>query len=155
MTDEKHSDAGATLTELVLEVFRLNGRLIAVGDRLVADAGLTSARWQVLGAIHFAPEPQTVSWLARSIGLTRQAVQRLVNELEAEGLAAFKANPSHRRAQLVALTRKGQTAYAAADRRQKPWANGLAKGLDRDELKRATDLLNTIRRRLETLADQD
>lgn len=149
MADEKHSTAGAALTELVLEIFRLNGRLLSAGDKLVADIGLTSARWQVLGAIHFAPEPQTVSWLARSMGLTRQAVQRLVNELEAEGLVAFKANPAHRRAQLVTMTRKGQSTYAAADRRQTPWVNTLAKGLDRAQLQSALALLGAIRSRLE------
>lgn len=153
MADERHSTGGAALTELVLEVFRLNGRLLSAGDRLVADIGLTSARWQVLGAIHYAGEPQTVSWLARSMGLTRQAVQRIVNELAAEGLVAFKPNPAHRRAQLATLTRKGQGAYAAADRRQTPWANALAKGLDRGELERALDLLNTIRNRLEAAND--
>ncbi|MEZ5958748.1 MAG: hypothetical protein R3C27_16235, partial [Hyphomonadaceae bacterium] len=68
MTDEKHSAAGAALTDLILEVFRVNGRLLAAGDRLAADVGLSSARWQVLGAIRFAREPQTVSWLARSMG---------------------------------------------------------------------------------------
>ncbi|MDH3233798.1 MAG: MarR family transcriptional regulator, partial [Alphaproteobacteria bacterium] len=39
------------VTALILETFRLNGRLLAAGDRLVGDLGLTSARWQVLGAI--------------------------------------------------------------------------------------------------------
>ena len=32
------------LTELILETFRLNGCLLAAGDRLTADLGLTSAR---------------------------------------------------------------------------------------------------------------
>jgi DNA-binding MarR family transcriptional regulator len=148
MGEAKHSAAGAVLTGLVLEIFRLNGALLSAGDKLVSDVGLTSARWQVLGAIHFADVPQTVSWLARSMGLTRQAVQRIVNELEVEGLVAFKANPAHRRAQLVTLTRKGQSAYAAADRRQIPWVNALAKGLDRAELESAITLLNAIRERL-------
>ena len=87
MIDDEHSSDGEILTGLVLEIFRLNGRLLTAGDRLIADVGLTSARWQVLGAIHYADEPQTVSWLARSMGLTRQAVQRIVNELEVAGLA--------------------------------------------------------------------
>ncbi len=82
----------------------------------------------MLGAVHYAEGPQTVSWLARSMGLTRQAVQRIVNDLEEDGLVAFKANPAHRRAQLVMMTREGQAAYAAADRRQTPWVNALAKG---------------------------
>lgn len=149
MSDDKHSLEGALLTDLVLEVFRINGRLLAAGDRLVADVGLTSARWQVLGAIHYAEEPQTVSWLARSMGLTRQAVQRIVNELEKDGLVSFKANPAHRRAQLVMMTRKGQAVYAAADRRQTPWANALAKGLERTELTTAVNILSVLRGRLE------
>lgn len=95
MAADKHSPGGAALTDLVLEVFRLNGRLLSAGDKLVAEAGLTSARWQVLGAIHYASEPQTVSWLARSMGLTRQAVQRIVNDLVGEGLIALKTNPAH------------------------------------------------------------
>lgn len=146
----KEKQTGAVLTELVLEVFRLNGRLLAAGDRLVGEAGLTSARWQVLGAIHLAGQPQTVSWLARSMGLTRQAVQRIVNELEALGLLAFRTNPSHRRAQLVQLTRKGQDAYAAADRLQRPWINRLAKGLDQIHVEQAIGVLATLRSRLET-----
>lgn len=153
MADDKHSAGGAALTDLVLEIFRLNGRLLAAGDRLVADVGLTSARWQVLGAIHYADEPQTVSWLARSMGLTRQAVQRIVNEMEADGLVTFKANPAHRRAPLVVLTRKGQAAYAAADRRQTPWVNALASGLDRADLKSALDLLSVIRSKLEAASE--
>lgn len=150
MADEKHSEEGAALTQLVLEVFRLNGRLLAAGDRLVFDAGLTSSRWQVLGAVHFAEGPQTVSWLARSMGLTRQAVQRIVNELEQQGLVAFKDNPAHRRAQLVVLTRKGRVTYLAADRQQKPWSNALAKGFSRAQLEQARTVLGAIRSRLES-----
>lgn len=104
----------------------------------------------MVGAIHYAGAPQTVSWLARSMGLTRQGVQRIVNELEGEGIVAFKANPAHRRAHLVTLTRKGQAAYAAAERRQTPWINALAKGLDRAELERTLRLLGEIRERLES-----
>src|SRR5712692_9690594 len=79
--------AGTALTELILDVFRLNGRLLAAGDRLVADIGLTSARWQVLGAIALAATPSPVAHLARGMGLTRQGAHRTVNDLGAEGLA--------------------------------------------------------------------
>ncbi|MEM9575345.1 MAG: MarR family transcriptional regulator, partial [Pseudomonadota bacterium] len=61
MPTNKHSPAGAVMTDLVLETFRLNGRLLASGDKLVEPLGLSSARWQVLGAIHFAETPQPVA----------------------------------------------------------------------------------------------
>ncbi|ANW03652.1 hypothetical protein LMTR13_29435 [Bradyrhizobium icense] len=42
--------------------------------------------WQVPGAIALAPSPQPVAWLARSMGLNRQGVQRIVNEMAEDGL---------------------------------------------------------------------
>jgi DNA-binding MarR family transcriptional regulator len=142
-------DGLEALTALILEVFRLNGRLISAGDRLVFDLKLTSARWQVLGAAALAPSPQPVAWLARSMGLHRQGVQRIVNELVAEGILVLEENPHHRRAKLVRLTKKGEGLFEAASRRQKPWAKRLAKGLPPKTIAAAHDLLKTLRERLE------
>src|ERR1700687_2833621 len=119
----------AAITDLIVEIFRLNGRLLAAGDALVADVGLTSARWQVLGAMALSPVPLPVAQIARNMGLTRQAVQRLVNEMERDGLVQFAPNPHHQRAKLVLLSSQGKTAFAAAMRRQGPWADDLATGL--------------------------
>src|SRR5262249_31482364 len=112
----KHTPQAAVLTDLILEVFRLNGRLLAVGDGLAAPVGLTSARWQVLGAMALAVTPQPVANIARNMGLTRQAVQRTVNELAAEGFVTFEANRHHRRAKLVVLTKQGQAAFDSVTR---------------------------------------
>ena len=95
MTRPRHTPGGKAATELILETFRCNGRLLAAGDRLVAKLGLTSARWQVLGAIAYSPTPEPVARLARNMGLHRQGVQRIVNELEKEGLVEFRPNPHH------------------------------------------------------------
>src|SRR5918999_264741 len=73
--------AGALFTDIVLEVFRLNGALIAAGNALANGTGLTSARWQVLGAVALAAASPTVAQIARAMGLTRQGVQRLVDVL--------------------------------------------------------------------------
>jgi DNA-binding MarR family transcriptional regulator len=149
MMTKRHTSAGAALTDLVLAVFRLNGRLLAAGDHLVSDLGLTSARWQVLGAIAQAPSPQPVAWLARSMGLNRQGVQRIVNEMREDDLVELRPNPHHRRAHLVALTKRGESAYAAASRLQTPWANALAKGLDGEELAAASRIIKALSERLE------
>jgi DNA-binding MarR family transcriptional regulator len=143
-----------SLTGLILEIFRVNGALIASGDRLVADIGLTSARWQVLGAIALSPAPEPVARLARAMGLHRQGVQRIVNELEAEGIVALADNPHHRRARLVRLTRKGEVLFHEADRRQKPWARHLAKGLDAKAIVAAQRLLSSLRERLEQALEE-
>jgi DNA-binding MarR family transcriptional regulator len=144
-----YTTAGEALTQLLLDIFRLNGRLLISGDRLVADIGLTSARWQVLGAIGLAEAALPVAHVARNMGLTRQAVQRIVNELAAEGLIEFAANPHHRRAKLVLLTAEGRRLYQAALQRQMPWVNGLAGLLDKEKIATATHVIRTLIRQLE------
>jgi DNA-binding MarR family transcriptional regulator len=144
-----HTAQGEALTDLILEIFKANGRLLAAGDQLAEPVGLTSARWQVLGAIALAAVPQPVANLARNMGLTRQAVQRTVNELSAEGFVAFDANPHHQRAKLVVLTKKGRAAYEAVSRLQRPWANALASGLTAKDLIAAARVLATLTSKLD------
>src|ERR1700733_8487746 len=104
MSKSIRSPAAAALSEVVLDLFRCNSLLLTAGDRLVAPLGLTSARWQVLGAMAAAERPQPVAWLARDMGGNRQNVQRIVNDLHKDGLVEFETNPHHRRAHLVVLT---------------------------------------------------
>jgi DNA-binding MarR family transcriptional regulator len=150
----RRTPAGLAVTELILEVFRLNGRLLVAGDRLVSRLGLTSARWQVLGAVALAERAEPVAWLARSMGLNRQGVQRIVNELVAEGHVTLEPNPHHRRASLVVLTAKGRTAFAAVDRLQTPWVNALAKGLRVEDIAAAKEIIAKLRTRLEDVVSE-
>ncbi len=136
------------LTSLVLDVFRLNGALLAAGDALVAELGLTSARWQVLGAIAFSPVPLPVAHIARNMGLTRQAVQRSVDEMRADDLVRLEPNPHHRRAMLVTMTEQGEAAYRAASERQARWADALGAGLPVESLEAAGALLRDLQLRL-------
>jgi DNA-binding MarR family transcriptional regulator len=150
MPKPQRTPAGDALTNLMLDLFRLNSLLLTAGDRLVARLGLTSARWQILGAIMDAERPQPVAWLARDLGANRQNVQRIVNDLNAEGLVAFKANPHHRRAQLVVLTDRGRRAFDAAMALQAPWVNGLSKGLPVKDLQTVHRIVADLRTRLES-----
>jgi len=149
MRNTKRTASGDALTDLILDLFRLNSRMLAAGDRLVAELGLTSARWQILGAIVTAERPQPVAWLARDLGANRQNVQRIVNDLQKEGLVAFETNPHHRRAQLVVLTDKGRLAFDAAMRLQAPWIDGLSDGLLVKDIKTVHHVITALRRKLE------
>lgn len=149
MNKIKRTPAGEALTSLILDLFRTNSILLTAGDRLVASLGLTSARWQILGAIVNADRPEPVAWLARNLGANRQNIQRIVNDLERDGLVVFEANPHHRRAQLVVLTDKGRQIYDAAGRLQVPWVNSLSDGLSVREVEIAHRVIGTLRDRLE------
>ena len=138
-----------SLTDLIIGVFRLNGALLVSGDALVGDLGLTSARWQVLGAIALSPVPLPVAHLARNMGLTRQAVQRSVDEMRHDGLVRLDPNPHHRRAMLVTMTELGSSAYRAASERQERWADVLAAGLSPEDIEAASLLMRELQRRLE------
>ncbi len=83
------------------------------------------------------------------MGLSRQGVQRIANELEKDGLVSFEPNPHHRRANLVILTKKGQDAYEAADQRQTEWVNRLSREFDLNELECALKVISTMRTKLE------
>jgi DNA-binding MarR family transcriptional regulator len=146
---DNRTPAGVAVSELIVSIFRLNGRLLISGDRLVAGLGLTSARWQVLGAIGISPTPEPVARLARNMGLNRQSVQRIVGELLAEGFVELKDNPHHRSAKLVVMTAKGEQAYKGALQLQAPWVNLLAQGVDRESIEAAGKVLDTLRQRLE------
>jgi DNA-binding MarR family transcriptional regulator len=149
MNDFKRMPGGAALTDLILDLFRLNSRMLASGDRLVAGLGLTSARWQILGTIVAADRSQPVAWIARDLGAARQNVQRIVNDLAEEELVAFAPNPHHRRASLVMLTDKGRSTYEAAMRLQAPWVNRLSEGLRVEDIETTRSVMTTLRRRLE------
>ena len=146
MTKSSSNDAIALFSELVLEVFRVNGKLLAVGDRLTADLGLTSARWQVMGAIGNDAIP--VAQIAHKMGLKRQSVQRLVNVLADEGIVEFRDNPHHQRAKLVQLTDVGHQRLEQISHIQNEWAGRVSDGLEIQQLRDAIHLLQDIQAKL-------
>lgn len=137
-------------TELILTLFPLHGALLAAGDSLSGKVGLSSALWQVLGALN--EKPRTVSQIGRAMGLTRQSVQRSVNILNEEGLVELVPNPDHQTSPLVRMTGKGVRAYQKVMCLQIKWSNGLGEQLKSGDLKIATQVLRTL---LETLDSDD
>ncbi len=145
-----HTPAGAALTRLVLESFRLNARVLAAGDRITRELGTSTARWSVLSQLELAGEPRTVAQVARALGLKRQGIQRLADALQAEGLLEFRLNPGHARAMLVTPTASGRRLLERLNSRQAQWANRLGAGLEARALDRATAGLLALRGALET-----
>ncbi|WP_024512505.1 MarR family winged helix-turn-helix transcriptional regulator [Bradyrhizobium sp. ARR65] len=154
MKRAKRTPEGDALTDLVLDLFRLDSLLLTAGDRLVASLGLTSARWQVLGAIVSAERPQPVAWLARDLGGNRQNVQRIINDLHRDDLVSFEINPHHRRAQLVVLTEIGRRTFEAAMELQAPWINDLSEGLSVKEIRTVHRVITALRDKLESSQDK-
>lgn len=136
-------------TELILDVFRLNNSLLAAGEKLANPVGLTSARWQLLGAIDAAGKPLSVSHLALRMSLSRQAVQRVVKDMLKRGLVGEQANPHHKRSPLIYITTLGRQSYQKVMSRQLPWVENLSENLEEGDLRQASKLLRRLIHRLQ------
>ena len=141
----ERTPAGNALTDLILEVFRLNGELLDAGDQITKPYGLTSARWQVMGALDLEGRSLTVAQIARRMGLARQGVQRIINDLERLGMVTLEDNVDHKRAKLVALTADGRQAMAQIEQAQIAWVNQLSDGLSERQINQALKLMQTVR----------
>ncbi|MFD4292322.1 MarR family winged helix-turn-helix transcriptional regulator [Rhodococcus sp. NPDC058505] len=150
MTELPHQQL---LSGLALASFRLNGQFLAVAEDLTRPVGLTAAWWQVLGAV--LPRPQPVADIARDMGITRQAVQRIANLLVDRGLAEYRPNPAHRRAKLVAATEEGRRAVRRIDPAHRAFARRLTRELDPDELASTLQAMHRLSAVLDRLAAPD
>ncbi|MCG9546304.1 MarR family transcriptional regulator [Vibrio sp. Isolate33] len=128
---------GEVFTKIALEIFKVSGLLNAEGDKLTEELGLSSARWKVMGAIEKSDDLVTVSQIARIMGQSRQATQRVTDIMVKDGLLTWFDNPNHKKAKLVNMTEKGKEAYALLDKKQEVWAESGAEGIARDELDKA------------------
>ncbi|GAB5404951.1 MAG: MarR family winged helix-turn-helix transcriptional regulator [Aureliella sp.] len=138
-----NAEKGELFTELVLEIFKLNGLLLAEGDRIAGEYELSSARWKVLGALALHGSPMTVAQIGRHMGQARQSVQRIANDMAKSGHFTWVDNPNDKRAMLLKLTAKGKTVYNQLESLQAPWAANAASELEHNELESA---LSVIRR---------
>lgn len=136
------------LTALTLTVFRLNGALLQWGDALVEPLGLTSARWQTLGAIALAGKPLTAPQVGQAMGVTRQGAQKQLNVMVEHGLVEARPNPTHRRSPLYALTPRGRELYRRAETLWMRRAAEMAALLPSSHLQVAQTTLETMLRHL-------
>lgn len=148
-TADGNADAPSLLSRTAIGVFRLNGRFLSVAEELAGPAGLTAARWQVLGAV--LTEPLPVSGIARAMGITRQSVQRIADLLVDGGLAEYVPNPAHRRAKLLRPTEEGRTAVSRITPAHAEFAARLAEALGEEEFARTVQVLERLSDAMDTL----
>lgn len=145
----KRTLSGEVLTEIILEIFRLNGSLLEAGNKITKPLNLTSARWQVMGAIEIAKRPLTVAQIARRMGLTRQGVQRIVKDLIKLEMVVSESNPDHKRSPLIYISDKGEKTMIEVNKAQALWVNKIADNISDRELNKVFKILQKIRNRIE------
>ena len=138
------SRLGQEIDQLVVSVFQLNGVLLAAGDQITAPFGLTSARWQVLGALAFSAHALTIPQIAKDMGLSRQAVIKQIKLLAVDGLVQSQSNEAHKRAELWSLTPAGREKYEDIMTSQRALAQVWRKGLTLAELAECSRVLKHL-----------
>jgi len=106
--------------------------------------GLTHARWKVIGAIALSSSGLTVPGIARVLGQSRQAVQRITDVMVDDGLLAYVPNPKHKRSLLVTLTEQGIDTYNMLREVQDPWAIENTEDIPIEELETALRLVRRL-----------
>ena len=100
----------------VSEVFDLIGALYRRGLRKLEQGeeveGVSVGVRSVLVLLH-RYGPMTVPQMGRLMTLTRQFVQRMVNDALARGWAETTPNPAHQRSSLIRITDEGQAVITA------------------------------------------
>lgn len=133
---------------LIADVYQLAGLSRHTAEGIARAEGQSTARWHVLSVL--SERPITVSDAARRLGLARQSVQRVVNELMAEGLVVRSDNPDDARAPLVRLSDAGRETLgrlnAAGDRHRGRLLAGT--DLDAASLSRARTVVRELIRML-------
>ena len=128
-------------------VHELSAKAVANG---LSRTDLTVPLRAVLERLHVGG-PQTVPSIARSLYVTRQGVQALVDRARELGLVETRANPEHRRSHLVALTDRGEREFVTLHDAELARLTPLAEGLAADDIAAAVRVLDLLVSGLEQL----
>ena len=131
------------IAELMLEVAQCFFRIRALGQK----TGLITS-WGG-GAFGFMRSlallgPLTVPQIAQMRPTSRQRMQRLADELGAEGLVEFIDNPKHRRSKLVRLTPEGDARYRELDARLLSIASTMGVALSEADIRKTLEIVRHL-----------
>ena len=131
------------IAELRLEVAQCFFRIRAVGQK---TGLITSWGGGAFGFLRSLARlgPLTVPQIAQMRPTSRQRMQRLADELAAEGLVRFVDNPKHRRSKLVQLTHKGEVRFRELDTRFLTIASTMGDTLSEADVRRATETVQQL-----------
>lgn len=147
------TDAGQAIEDLIIEIVATFFLLRAEGMRIGVVSPSGEGYWSVLRLLKVYGA-QTVPQLARYRYVPRQSVQKLANEMLADGVIELVNNPAHKRSKLLRLTPKGEAVFAELSDRIAALAETLAEGKDAAQLQSAAGVVKHLHKQLRTMLNQ-
>jgi DNA-binding MarR family transcriptional regulator len=134
---------GEAIADLMLDVAQCFFRIRAFGQK---TGFITSWGGGAFGFLRSLARlgPLTVPQIAQMRPTSRQRMQRLADELAAEGLVRFVDNPKHKRSKLVRLTSKGETRYREFNDRLLAIAATMGVDLGEAEIRKTREVVRQL-----------
>jgi len=131
------------IAELMLEVAQCFFRIRAVGQKTGFITGWGGGAFGFMRSLALLG-PLTVPQIAQMRPTSRQRMQRLADELAAEGFVEFIDNPKHRRSKLVRLTPRGGARYRELTARFLAIASTMGVGLSEADIRKAIEIVRRL-----------
>lgn len=128
-------------------------RARALGDRMFAGVGQSPGKISLMRSV-YEEGPQSVAQIARARPVARQGVQRMADQLAADGLIDFVENPAHMRSKLVRLTPAGRRLLDSIQGGAALWPRELLTGFDQREVDAAIDITRRMRELMQCVEDR-
>jgi DNA-binding MarR family transcriptional regulator len=137
------SSKGEAIADLALEIAQFFFRVRAVGQKTGLITSWGAGTFGFMRSLALLG-PLTVPQIAQMRPTSRQRMQRLADELAAEGLVEFIDNPRHRRSKLVRLTRKGTARYRELSARLLAIASTMGTDLSEADIRKTTEIVRRL-----------
>jgi DNA-binding MarR family transcriptional regulator len=142
--------AGQAIEDLIIEIVATFFLLRAEGMRIGVVSSSGEGYWSVLRLLK-VNGAQTVPQIARYRYVPRQSVQKLANEMLADGVIELVDNPAHKRSKLLRLTPKGEAVFAELSDRIAVLSETLAEQKDAASLQTAVDVVQHLHMQLRAM----
>ena len=133
MGSDREDGRVANPADRLAEVYDVLGPLYRNAVRAVEADGMAVGVRAVLDYLR-AHEAATVPQLARTLALSRQFVQRMVNDAVDRRWVRVRRNPHHRRSSLIEITAAGRRTVAAVAERERATLREMGAGLSHQQV---------------------
>jgi DNA-binding MarR family transcriptional regulator len=149
---DRRNETGQVLHDLFREIFELHSVLSKIMDRVHAKAGFSTSQKKIMQTLDYMGSA-TVPDMAASLGVSRQFVQTVCNDLLALGLLKFRDNPRHKRSKIASLTDQGITTFRNAQQNENMIIEEALPDIETYRIKDAHELLQHIRKCIQSISN--
>ena len=114
-------------------------------ERLKREFDTTLPRFDVMAALHRAPEGMLMSDLSRFLLVSNGNVTGIVDRLVSEGLVTRATRNGDRRTSMVRLTEAGAATFREIAAAHEAWIGELLGGVSEDQAQRLAAMLKSFR----------